>query len=252
MTKEFPVYARLLPLLSNAIVVDFPSPQPRDSLIAYVERMAHSVPANSFVAGISFGGIVALEIARIICPLGCILISSIRHPNELPPWFRICRALGGRRCSAAMKIIGRLAKCVPRSVSTTSTLRATKLAGPSGSWHRWATAAVLDWHPEPGSCMCPILQIHGSADSTFPIRYTHPDISIPGGVHALPVSHPRETAAAIRTFIGDCNGPAAGEATQTAARSALRLEGETERNPARWLIQPRATTYRRSEGHSLQ
>ncbi len=154
MTKEFPVYARLLPLLPDAIVVDFPLPRPQESLVAYAERMAHSVPAFSFVAGVSFGGIVALEIARIICPLGCILISSIRDPQELPPWYRVCRVIGGQRCSVAMKIMGRLATWVPRSVCTTSTLRATKLAGPSGIWHRWATAAVLDWRPKPqiGTC----------------------------------------------------------------------------------------------------
>jgi pimeloyl-ACP methyl ester carboxylesterase len=201
MTSDYPVYSRILPLLPSAVVIDFIQPNPRETLVSYASRMASQLPSNSFIGGVSFGGIVALEVARILRPRGCILISSIRHPSELPPWFRIGRLLGGRCCSFFLGMIGSAAAMLPKSVCTSTTIRATKLAGLDGRWYRWATSAVVDWKPELAFDGCPVLQIHGTADTTFPIRYTHPDIIVPDGRHALPISHPAETVKAIRAFI---------------------------------------------------
>lgn len=201
MTSDFPVYSRLLPLLPNASVVDFLPPEPRETLVNYSRRMAKLLPKDAFIGGISFGGIIALEVSRILRPRGCILISSIRHPRELPPWFRIWRPFGGSPSSAVLRMIGGAASLVPRSARTASMARATKLKGDRGNWHHWATSAVLDWKPKPLGDFCPILQIHGTADTTFPIRYVRPDVSITGGSHALPLSHPDQVAAAIRLFV---------------------------------------------------
>lgn len=201
MTADFPVYSRILRLLPNAVVADYIPPESNETLVDYASRMTKKIPANSFVVGVSFGGMVALEISRIMRPRGCILISSIRQPAELPPWFRVWRALGGRRSNAFLQAIGTAASMVPRFARTSSLIRVSKLAGAGGQWHRWATASVLDWQPDQEFSACPLLQIHGSADRTFPIRYMNPDVTIAGGRHALPISHPKETATAICAFI---------------------------------------------------
>lgn len=201
MTADFPVYSRILRLLPNAIIADYIPPESNETLVSYASRMANRIPANSFVVGVSFGGIVALEIARVVRPQGCILISSIRQPAELPPWLRIWRALDGRSTNALLRTVGIAASMVPRFACISSTIRVTKLAGAGGQWHRWATGSVLDWQPEPEFSSCPLLQIHGSADRTFPIRYMNPDVTIAGGRHALSISHPTETATAICAFI---------------------------------------------------
>lgn len=205
MTADFPVYSSILGLLPNAVVAEFIPPENNETLVSYASRMANRIPANSFVAGVSFGGIVALEISRIVRPRGCILISSIRQPEELPPWFRGWRVLGGRRTNALLRTIGAAASMVPRFACTSSTIRVSKLAGAGGQWHRWATASVVDWQPYPEFKACPLLQIHGSADSTFPIRYVNPDVTVAGGRHALPTSNPIETAEAILEFIEKLN-----------------------------------------------
>ena len=201
MTADYPVYSRLTPLLPNATIINFIDPKPNESLTAYAERMADRFPKQCYIAGVSFGGILALEISRIVQPAGCILISSVSSPNELPPWFRVWRSLGGRNCSRILNVIGNSAVLVPKSLRTSSTMRATKLSGAAGAWHRWATSAVLDWNPaaEPISSLC--LHIHGDADKTSPTQYTNPDIIVPNGRHDLPISHPVSTANAIHAFI---------------------------------------------------
>lgn len=199
MTADDPVYARMLPLLPNAQVVSFIDPEPSESLADYAKRMAPQFSGPCFIGGISFGGILAQEIARVVQPAGCIVIASIQNPSQLPPWLRLGRVFGGRHTSRVLNAVGSSAKCVPTSIRTSSTARLTKLSGASGKWHRWATSAVLDWSP--GSPIAsPILHIHGDADTTFPVRYTTPDTVIRHGRHALPLSHPIETARVIHNF----------------------------------------------------
>src|SRR4051812_10554360 len=106
MSADFPVYTRLAPLLPNATIVSFIEPHSNESLTSYAERMAATFHADSYIAGVSFGGILALEISRIIRPKGCILIASIRRPDQLPPWFRVWRSIGGRNCSKVLRLIG--------------------------------------------------------------------------------------------------------------------------------------------------
>lgn len=201
MTTGYPVFSRLLPLLPNAAVVDFLPPEKNEPLTVYAERMAATVTPEGVIAGISFGGIVAQEISRVLKPRGCIVISSVCSPEQLPPWLRAWRIVGGKPASPILNLAGSVAALLPQFIRTDSTTRLTKLAGTSGAWHRWATGAVLNWVPEPEPLPSPVLRIHGDADVTFPVRYVQPDVLVKGGRHDLPVSHPQETATAILQFI---------------------------------------------------
>jgi len=200
MSFDFPVFHRLLPLLPNAEVVDFIPPIPHESLQSYAERMSVRCSDGAFLGGISFGGIVASEIARHINPLGFIQIASIAYPRELPPWFRLGRLIGGAAASRTMSLASRIAATIPARVQSSSTMRISRLGGESGVWHRWAVGAVLDWNPEE-VLDCPCLRIHGTHDTTFPARYVQADVVIEGGTHNLPISNPLDTANAILGFI---------------------------------------------------
>ncbi|MEM7315851.1 MAG: hypothetical protein AAF497_22175, partial [Planctomycetota bacterium] len=59
MTPEYPVYAKLLPLLPNAEVVPFVKPEPNESLKSHARRMASQFSQSCFIGGVSFGGILA-------------------------------------------------------------------------------------------------------------------------------------------------------------------------------------------------
>ncbi len=199
MTPQYPVYSKMLPLLPTARVVPFIDPEPNETLTSYAQRMASQFAEPCFIGGVSFGGILAQEIARLIQPAGCIVIASIQKPSQLPPWLRFWRLFGGRHASRILNAVGNSANYFPNPIRTSSTARLTELSGESGEWHRWATSAVLDWAPN-GPLESQILHVHGDADATFPVRYTEPDTVIRHGRHALPMSHPTETANAIKNF----------------------------------------------------
>lgn len=199
MTPDYPVYARVKNSLPNSSVLDFIQPFPSESLSDYADRISQGLSPESVVVGVSFGGMLALEIARNRSLKACVLISSLRDPSQLPPWFRVFRSARAETVKHMLRCGGTLANALPKRLSTQSSVRMRKLAGPTGDWYQWATTAVLKWEPCP--VRSKVLQIHGTADGTFPIRYVEPDVRIIGGGHALPVSHPRETVEAILGFL---------------------------------------------------
>lgn len=200
MTPDHRIFDRLLPLLPTATVVDWIPPNPCESIASYATRLSHNFEPNEpmVVCGVSFGGIVARELAIRLNARSCVLVSSVRSPSELPPWFRVCRNVPPAIAAASMKSIGFVATHWPRKLKSASTWRLTKLAGNSGQWHRWATAAVLTWKPSSDADRIPLIHIHGDRDATFPIRYTNADKVIRGGGHVLPLTHFDQIALTLR------------------------------------------------------
>ncbi len=200
MTPDHRIYDRLLPLLPNATVVDWISPLENESIVSYAKRLSHTLRHDEpvVVCGVSFGGVVAREIAWRLNAASCVLISSVRSPCELPPWFRISRVLAPHSAQFIIKAAGAIATVWPRPFRSPATWRLRKLAGESGEWHRWATAAILNWIPSKDAERVPLIQIHGDRDATFPIRYTGADVIVTGGGHTLPLTHCIEMAETLR------------------------------------------------------
>lgn len=196
MTPDVRIFQQLLPRLANASIVPWIKPENGESLEHYSKRLADTLNVTEPVVlcGVSLGGIVAMEVARWLDAKVCVLISSIRHPGELPPWLRMWRFIGNRTGERVLNGVGAAAKLFPSSVRSLTTLRLSKLAGQKGSWHRWATTAVLGWTPSDSPRAAPIVQIHGDRDATFPIRYLKPDIVIAGGDHVMALTHAERLA----------------------------------------------------------
>jgi pimeloyl-ACP methyl ester carboxylesterase len=185
--------------LPDVVTPAWIEPHDREPLIAYAERFARSVYPGGpcFVGGASFGGIVALEMAAHLHAEACFLVASVRSPHELPWRYRVLRPvsrLGPNHLGWAAAWVNRwLAAALP----TGTTSRLKRLAEPRSIFLRWASWAVLDWRPSPGARRARVYQIHGAADRTLPLKYTRPDVVVPGAGHLLPLTH----AAAVNDFI---------------------------------------------------
>src|SRR6478752_6818857 len=200
MTPDHRIFHRMLPLLPTGTVVDWIPPLEHESIVSYAERLSRTLSHDEpvVVCGVSFGGVVARELACRLNATYCVLISSVRSPCELPTWFRMCRVLAPRPANLLLKAAGAIANSWPRPLRSSSTWRVKKLAGKSGEWHRWATAAILNWGPSQHADQVPLIQIHGDRDATFPIRYTAANVVIRGGGHTLPLTHCDEIAKQLR------------------------------------------------------
>lgn len=180
------------------------TPQPRESIPEYARRMAERIDAKRpfFLGGSSFGGPVALEMARILRPLAVFLLGSFRSARSIPLAFR-CAA----RVAAGMP--GPLLRAV-HAVNCRSTYMFGDLDGRQHAmmvsmmraadprFIQWGGATLTRWAGVAELTM-PVRHIHGGADRIIPCKRVQPDVIVPGAGHLLNVTH----ADAVNAFIGD-------------------------------------------------
>ena len=191
------------PCFANLITPHWIRHRQGDSLASYAERMARRIDpgCTCYVGGASFGGMVALEMARHLDAKACFLIGSIRSSGELPLRLRVLRPLAGLIPEACGGLPVRLAKALVPLAKPLSRPAAwsmlCQLADTDGRFLRWAGLAVLRWNPDPDGWSTPIHQIHGSRDLVLPHHLTRPDVLVPGAGHLLPLTH----AEAVNDFL---------------------------------------------------
>ncbi|HEX2683975.1 MAG TPA: alpha/beta hydrolase [Ferruginibacter sp.] len=195
------VFAKLqLPATWNIEYVEWIPNLEDEALENYCKRLSAQIDTSqpsSFV-GLSFGGIIAIEISKFIKPDKIIIISSVSTKSELPmDW------LGKfllQKCKL-FKLIPRSAFNKPNRVLhwlfETKTEDEKKLLDQvikdtPPDFAKWALGNILNWKNETRPSN--LLHIHGSADRIFPIKKTKADIRIEGGGHLMVYSQAEQVS----------------------------------------------------------
>lgn len=160
---------------------------PDEPISEYASRIARRiVHPNPVLLGLSFGGIMCIEIARQIPVEKVILLSSVKHHGELPPWYNglarlVLRRLPDRLLFSRRRFVVRL--FMQATTAEEKQLLNDYLARKDYAYTRWALDAMLHWQNEwiPPGCV----HIHGSSDRPFPRRYVHPTHTITKGGHFM-------------------------------------------------------------------
>lgn len=176
-----------LPEGFEPVYLEWITPQRDESLQSYALRLAASIDATEpfVLIGLSFGGMLATEIAKHYKPAITILISSIPVSAQLPGYFRVAARL-------------RLHKFIPVSLLKTSAAAKRFFTNEKADdkkllWQiiresdpaliRWSMNAILKWRND---CMPePFCHIHGTSDGILPYRFTKPTHTISKAGHML-------------------------------------------------------------------
>lgn len=168
--------------------VQWIEPFNKETLADYTQRLSQQIDASrSFIlVGVSFGGIVAIELNKILQPKFTVIISSIATKKERPPHFLFINFL-------------KLHKLMPGSFYKwynpfidwyfgAETKREKELLHyymktVTKNYMKWATNEVLNW--ENTSKPQNLFHIHGTSDRIFLHQYTHADIKIKNGTHLM-------------------------------------------------------------------
>ena len=185
--------------LGRLVVPRWIDPRPDEALSSYAARLAHAIRRDHALdgpyalGGVSFGGVVAQEMARVLDPQAVALIASCRSSDALAPavrWFR-----------AGVELVPRpLARWGVEQARTAIAARSAAFPFPrrlvaemadsvSSEFIRWATGAIVRW---PGTQLRGrrVRQIHGSRDTIIPADRVWPDEWVPGGEHLINLTHP--------------------------------------------------------------
>jgi pimeloyl-ACP methyl ester carboxylesterase len=197
---------------SQAIVTpDWPEPRDNEALSDYARRWAETIQPTLddnqplFLAGASFGGLIALEMAEVLAPRATFLIGSARSHHALPLRLQIAnRAVGALPDGALKFLLPKLAVafCCREGMDDRSfglVRRMVRDADPA--FVRWAMNAAHDWDFEGplSDRQKPVYQIHGRDDWVLPPRAEDCDHLVPTHKHLINVSH----AQTINRYLAD-------------------------------------------------
>jgi pimeloyl-ACP methyl ester carboxylesterase len=182
-----------LPPGYTACYVKWINPLANESLPDYACRLAEQIDTQKpfVVVGLSFGGMLAVEIAKRFKPVCTILISSIPSIQHLPYYYR---AAGHLRLHKVIPISFIQHAAILKRLFTTESsedkrILKTMIRKSDIRFIRWALHAVLSWKntdiPEK------LFQIHGTRDGILPHRFTKPTYFINGG-HLLILTRAKE------------------------------------------------------------
>ena len=169
-----------------------------ESVAAYALRMLEALPEGPCIlGGISFGGVIAQEMAAIRPPIGIVLISSLSSPAEiaLPTTKR-----GGTLFARAGRGFARLASPFAPLLPCADGLALQMLADSDSRFLAWAMNALVRWTP-PAFPDVPTLRIHGTRDLLIRPHSWEGIVRIPGGGHLLNLTHRESVNAAIAAFL---------------------------------------------------
>lgn len=176
-----------LPEGYEPVYIDWITPIKNESLTSYAGRLAEKIdPSRQFILiGLSMGGMIATEIAKLYPPFKTIIISSIADSSQFPPHFRFAGRLGlhtiiPARLFKSASIIKRYFE--PDSPEDKKILKQI-IRDSDPAFIKWAIGAIIAWRNNeiPES----LLQIHGTADRLLPVKYTKPTHLIVKGSHLM-------------------------------------------------------------------
>ncbi|MFV0605513.1 MAG: alpha/beta fold hydrolase [Niabella sp.] len=194
-----------LKLNAEMSFINWLNPLTKETIEAYAKRMASSIlDEEPVIIGISFGGMMALEIAKQQPVKKIILISSIKHGGELPLSLRWIGKLKLNRVFPVKKIqqSDRFYKTANRRLGAyTKEEQAFANAyrkNASLNYINWSFEQILNWknktYPDGA------VHIHGNKDLIFPIKYVRPTHVIDNGTHMMAWNRADE----ISRIINDC------------------------------------------------
>ena len=190
----------------NLRIVHLPwlEPSPNESLQAYAHRMAKPIQNHEPFAliGLSFGGILAIEMLHFLQPYKTIIISSISNNTQLPWYFRVVGKTKLYKSPLANtlkqnawfidSLFGK--KNTPLALYLKEKFRAM-----SNIYLNWSLEHILSW--EQKEKPTGLIHIHGTADKVFPIEYTQPDIIIRGGSHFMIYTHAKQVSKHLQQIL---------------------------------------------------
>lgn len=181
--------------------VSWIDPLKGESIENYAARLAAQIKSsNPIIIGVSFGGMIAIEVAKQITSEKTILISSVRSVKEIHWLVRLFLKVRIHKIlpsSCLKKPRGLLFYLFGVKKPVERELLADIIRDTEPGFLRWSIDKIVDWTNE----IVPdhTTLIHGSNDKLFPGN--HGDIIIPGGGHFMIVSKAGEVSNQLKRIL---------------------------------------------------
>ncbi|MGZ5245510.1 MAG: alpha/beta fold hydrolase [Flavitalea sp.] len=177
----------------ETVPVNWLEPLLNESMHGYAKRMAGQInDENPILLGLSFGGMMAIELSRVLHVKKIFLISSIKTGSELPGWMSLCgkyhleKYLPNKQIGTVKPL--RLLRPIQNYFLGVTNEREKRIANEFRDtvdpvYLKWSLNQVMNWKNKEWPSH--LVQIHGDKDHIFPISKLNPDYTIKGGGHFM-------------------------------------------------------------------
>ena len=186
--------------------IKWPKHKKNESIQSYVKKLVPQIKTDTqpVLMGLSFGGIVAMELAKLVNPYKTVLISSIKTHHERPLKLMFLNSLKFHRLLPG-KLVVRfrfwlnwlLGKLSPEDWELVELM----IKDANIEFNEWAVDQVIHWHNEevPDN----VVHIHGTGDRIFPSFYVKKAHWIKGGSHFMVANRAKEISKIIMREIAE-------------------------------------------------
>ncbi|MDQ3108735.1 MAG: alpha/beta hydrolase [Bacteroidota bacterium] len=168
----------------------------------YISRLTEIKKDQPVVLiGLSFGGIIAQEVAAKINPAMTIIISSLSSSKELPWYFKLFGRLYLDRITPfrffkfpnfiTNRIFGAKTREDKNLLQQIVRESDNKIV-------RWSVRQVLGWKSKPGIS---VFHIHGTKDRLLPLKNKNVNVKIEGGGHFMVFNKAKEIEIILRNAL---------------------------------------------------
>lgn len=175
----------------NPIFIDWIEPHKNESLELYAKRISKLiVEKKTNILGISFGGMIAVEIAKLLPYAKLILISTSKSTKEFPFLFYLTKTLNFHKLLPLnwLTKIDLINNFIFGITNKENQLRLKKIIQNTDlHFLKWAINAILRWKNK--DLPTQYIQIHGVKDRILPIKKVKFTFEINNGGHLLPLSN---------------------------------------------------------------
>lgn len=179
-------------------------PIKKESFEHYAKRLIdeYNISNTDTLIGLSFGGLMSVEIQRILNNEKVILISSATCIKELHPFMRITGWLGLDRIIPKKKLNQPnpfLHKGFDIKSEENKLLLNSIIEGSNVDFVHWALSQMSRWNVKRRGSR--ITKIHGDCDRMIPINNNRNDYTITGGGHFMVVDRSGEVSKLLNNLV---------------------------------------------------
>jgi len=183
--------------------IEWIEPLEKETLVDYSRRLTQQIQVkNPILIGLSFGGLIAVEISKLIEVEKTILISSMKSKLDIPWYYRALAELKIHKAFPfeLVKKSNSLNNWLFGASTTNEKLLLKEtIVNTNLTFLKWAINIIITWSSE--SIPENILQIHGNKDRLLPLSNVNGASVIKDGGHFMVLNKSGEVSKLIRNSL---------------------------------------------------
>ncbi len=189
--------------------IQWQMPEKEETIEQYARRLMEQFDQEpSVIMGLSFGGMMAIELSKLMPVKQVVLISSVKNRSELPFWMKTGAIIHAEKFLPKKQFSSipalRKLRPVQNYFLGVTTEEEKKIANEYREtvdpvYLKWSLNKVFNWNNNtiPPS----LVHIHGSKDHIFPVSYVKPTHVIQGGGHFMIMNRAPEINSILQSVL---------------------------------------------------